>query len=120
MFGTSNFAGHVQDSGCCTATLRLTNARRNSTGLKESEITMKKLFASALLLFVLGCTDGNKATRVLTDQGFKDITLTGYRPFMCSEDDTFKTGFAATSPSGKHVTGAVCSGWFKGATVRMD
>ena len=38
----------------------------------------------------------------------------------CAKDDEFRTGFAATAPNGERVTGVVCSGWMKGATLRLD
>jgi hypothetical protein len=40
--------------------------------------------------------------------------------FQCSEDDTFRTPFTAESSTGRQVTGVVCSGILKGATVRFD
>ncbi len=81
---------------------------------------MRKLLIVAALLTLTACTDGSKATKVLTDMGYTDITITGYSPFSCSEDDTFKTGFTARSPSGNRVSGTVCSAFLKGATVRFD
>lgn len=85
---------------------------------------MKKSMIAALLLLALAgvaCTDSNKATRVLSDQGYTNIQITGYAFLGCSEDDTFSTGFTATSPAGKQVSGVVCSSWFtKGATIRFN
>lgn len=78
---------------------------------------------TTLIIFILvlsSCTDETNARRVLESNGYKNITLTGYRPFMRGEDDTFTTGFSATSPSGHHVTGAVTGGPFKGNTIRLD
>ena len=80
---------------------------------------MKKFLLLAAVL-VAGCTAQNTAKRVLAQQGYSDVRITGYRLFMCAESDDFSTGFEATSPSGVRVTGAVCSGWLKGATVRFD
>lgn len=82
---------------------------------------MKKLLlATVLMAAVAGCTAPTKATKVLKDQGYTDIQITGYSWFMCSEQDTFSTGFRATAPSGAVVTGAVCSGFFKGYTIRFN
>ena len=67
-----------------------------------------------------GCTDKEGAMRVLQQNGYKDITITGYRWGMGGEKDTYVTGFEATSPSGSRVSGAVCSGIFKGSTIRFD
>lgn len=67
-----------------------------------------------------GCTKPDNAIRVLTSQGYTQIEITGWRPFMASEDDIFSTGFHAKSPSGADVTGAVTSGTLKGSTIRLD
>jgi hypothetical protein len=82
---------------------------------------MKKKLASLFLLLALtGCTHESTARRVLEDNGYTDIKITGYRFMMCGKDDSFSTGFEATSPAKKRVTGAVCEGWTKGATIRFD
>lgn len=81
---------------------------------------MKRFIFAVAFLALAGCTDSTKATRVLEQQGFKEINITGYSPFACSDSDTFSTGFEATSPNGSRVRGTVCSGILKGATVRFD
>ena len=84
---------------------------------------MKRLILLILIaasILVSGCTKPDGTQRVLKQQGFTDIQITGYRPFMCSDRDTFCTGFTAKGPNGDRVSGAVCSGWLKGATVRFD
>lgn len=78
-----------------------------------------------IIIFVLsfslrGCTDEEGAQRVLQQNGYTNITITGYRWGMGGENDTYVTGFEATSPSGARVSGAVCSGMFKGSTIRFD
>lgn len=73
-----------------------------------------------LMCLLAGCTSSNEANRVLSQMGYKDIEYTGYSFFSCSNDDTFKTGFRATSPSGQKVEGVVCSGLLKGATIRLN
>lgn len=75
------------------------------------------LLASLLLA---ACTDEDVAMRALESAGYTNIELTGYRAFMCGEGDNFATGFSAIGPTGRHTTGAVCSGWLKGATIRTD
>lgn len=81
------------------------------------------LFVIGLGLFVAfapaACTRPQEATRQLTMMGFTDIKTTGYDFFACSEDDTFSTGFEATSPAGVRVTGVYCSGLFKAGTLRF-
>ena len=76
--------------------------------------------AIAILISTGGCTRAGLAERVLTEQGYTNIEAGGYGWLSCSEDDAFKTNFEAIAPNGKRVTGTVCSGWFKGATIRFD
>lgn len=84
-------------------------------------IKMNKIVtASALtaLMFLVGCTDSNNAERILSNDGYTDIKITGYSMFACSEDDFQKTGFTAKK-NGNVVKGAVCSGvFFKNSTIR--
>lgn len=79
-------------------------------------------FAAGLTiaLLVCGCTNSSGAKKTLEAQGYKHITITGYRPFRCSDDDSFQTGFQAESPNGGWVSGTVCEGVLKGKTVRLD
>ena len=76
--------------------------------------------AGLTVRFSGGFTDPKGATRTLVDAGYTDIEITGYRWLGGSDSDTFRTGFKATSPTGKRVSGIVCSGWFKGYTIRFD
>jgi len=65
------------------------------------------------------CTDQKEATRVLNQQGYKNIKFNGYDPFGCSKDDFYHTKFTAISPNGQKVKGTVCSSpLFKKSTVR--
>lgn len=74
----------------------------------------------ALSAFVLlGCTDEPGARRVLESMGFTDITITGWRWLSCGEEDGWRTGFRARL-NGRQVSGVVCSGIFKGQTIRFD
>jgi len=79
------------------------------------------IFASVIALgaALSGCSDASKAIPALEDAGYKDIKIGGWSPFWCSEHDMFTTTFEATNPVGKRVSGAVCSSWFKGATIRF-
>lgn len=83
---------------------------------------MKKILMMAVLALSLSaCTDPDNATKVLENNGYTDIQMTGYSWFGCSEDDFFHTGFKAHSPANKTVEGAVCSGmFFKNSTIRFD
>jgi hypothetical protein len=81
---------------------------------------MKRIVMVFLLSGLMGCTDASTARRALDGAGYTEIRLTGYRFVGCSESDNFATGFEASGPTGKRVAGMVCSGLFKGATIRMD
>lgn len=81
---------------------------------------IKKLSIIVLAIMATACTDSTVATKTLSSAGYKDVEITGYAFFGCSEDDAFHTGFKATGQDGKPVEGVVCSGWFKGATIRLD
>jgi len=67
-----------------------------------------------------GCTDEDAARKALRGAGYTNIQITGWRPMMAGEGDTFSTGFSAVGPTGQPVTGAVTSGVFKGSTIRTD
>ncbi len=80
------------------------------------------LFFGAILVFALtyGFTDEKTAQRVLTANGYTQITFDGYGWFSCGKGDWFSTKFYATSPNGTSVEGAVCSGlFFKNSTIRF-
>ena len=81
---------------------------------------MRKMVLIAVAILFVGCTQPEKAEQVLRQQGYTEISITGWKPFMCGEDDTYSTGFTATAVNGERVSGAVTSGfWFKGNTVRL-
>lgn len=75
--------------------------------------------ASLIALSLAACTDEKAAEKALVSLGMTHIRLTGYDWFGCGKDDQFSTGFEAINPQGQPVHGVVCSGWFKGATVRF-
>jgi len=81
---------------------------------------MKKiiLFVLLTLLFV-SCTNPDEAKRVLEASGFTHIQITGYSIGGCAEDDFYHTGFIAIGQNGQAVEGVVCSGLFKGSTIRF-
>lgn len=77
---------------------------------------------AALSIALGGCSQPDRATQVLSSQGFTDIVIhpVGLADaFSCSEDDAFSTPFTAKGSSGAAVNGVVCSGFLKGATVRF-
>ena len=81
---------------------------------------MKKILTIVVVMvFLSGCTDKNTANKTLESAGFTDVKITGWNPLACGKDDTYATGFTAINPQGKVVEGTVCSGVFKGATIRF-
>lgn len=74
----------------------------------------------AIMASMSGCTDSSHTEKVLSNDGYKDIQITGYRFFGCPDEDTFHTGFEATNANGKHVSGVVCSGFIMGSVIRLD
>ncbi len=82
---------------------------------------LKTLLACAILILLSGCTESHKAERLLHNMGYKNVKITGYKFFACSDEDTYHTGFKALSPAGIEVSGVVCDGFlFRRATVRFD
>lgn len=85
---------------------------------------MKKLIKTTLAIgaamLLMSCAEPDKATKILQQQGYTEIEITGWRPWMASDSDDFSTGFRAKSPNGTVVTGAVTGGVFKGHTIRLD
>lgn len=80
---------------------------------------MKKIAAIALVALLSACTDPDTARHALENYGFTDIQIGGYAFYGCSKGDNFATKFTATNPQGKQVSGIVCSGLLKGATIRF-
>lgn len=79
------------------------------------------LLAAAVLTMALsGCTDSNGTVKALTQAGYTNIETTGYTFFGCDKNDFYHTGFKAVGPTGVEVEGVVCSGVFKGKTIRLD
>ena len=84
---------------------------------------MKVYFVVLIMLVSLfiGCTNADQTKRILSDQGYTNIEITGYAWFSCGQDDWIRTSFIAVSPAKKYVKGAVCSGFiFKNSTIRFE
>lgn len=80
---------------------------------------MKKIFTLGLITVALvACSDAPTTERILRQHGYTNIKTTGYSWVSCGKDDSFATGFTANTQTGARVSGVVCSGWFKGATIR--
>jgi hypothetical protein len=71
------------------------------------------------MLALAACSSPVTAEKALSDMGMTNIKTTGYAFFACGEEYAFHTGFTATNPNGKEVSGAVCSGWLGYASVRF-
>lgn len=79
---------------------------------------------------VVGCgslVDKSRAVRTLTDEGYKDVTITDEHGFFpawagCSDSDDAAFDATATNVAGKRVAVTVCCGFGvvaqKGCTVR--
>ena len=74
----------------------------------------------AYIIFAVTATDEAGTIRVLTEAGYTTIETQGKNYLSCSTGDVYATNFTAISPSGHQVTGVVCSGFFKGNTIRLD
>lgn len=78
------------------------------------------ILSITLVALMVGCTNDSDATRILSQQGYADIRMTGYQLFACSQDDFYHTGFVAKTPANVDVEGCVCSGLlFKNSTIRF-
>jgi hypothetical protein len=100
--------------------VRLT-PRHLFTTIEDS--AMKLLRASSLAIFIMllsGCTAPDRAVRTLTDAGYSNIKIGEYAWLSCGKGDVYSTRFEATGITGRTVTGAICNGFFKGATIRFD
>jgi len=76
--------------------------------------------AILILTITASCTKPEETKTILTKQGYTNIQIGGYSLFACSKGDFYSTKFNATSANGSNVSGTVCSGIFKGSTVRFD
>lgn len=77
--------------------------------------------AISLTFAVSACSDPQKAYKALDSAGFTGIKTLGFQWFKsCGRDYSFLTGFEATNPHGKKVSGFVCTGWLAGSTIKFD
>lgn len=82
---------------------------------------IKFCIATIISVMLFTCSDSDRTTQVLLDNGYSNIMTNGRSWRGCSEDDQYCTAFTATGPSGRRVSGAVgCGiGCGKGCTVRV-
>lgn len=58
--------------------------------------------------------------RQLEQMGYRDIQDAGFDIFCCGKSEIRSTGFRAKDSRGRPVTGCMCSGIFKGVTIRFN
>lgn len=80
----------------------------------------KLLICLAICVTLIGCTSEKDVYTATHALGLTDVEPGGHAWFACSDDDSFATKFTAKNDKGETVSGAVCSGFMKGATVRFD
>lgn len=85
-----------------------------------------RILLAVLLLLCMSCRPATEwetaqVTRVLTQDGFTNITVLGFDFFAgCDSRDAYRIGFTGTK-NGYKIKGAVCAGlFFKGWTIRYD
>ena len=79
---------------------------------------MKKFLLIAVVLASMACSNEEGAQRALLDAGYTHINILGYSWMGCGENDQYHDEFTAIGPTGRQVHGVVCSGVWKGATIR--
>jgi hypothetical protein len=80
---------------------------------------MRKIYLLITIALLIACTDPKGTIQILTKQGYKNITITGYRPFSCWKND-LATGFTATDSNGFYVTGCNCYNVLTGSRIKID
>lgn len=80
-----------------------------------------RLVGIVALLALVGCSDGPRSKSAAEAMGFTNVVTTGWAMYGCATDDAYCTGFEATAPGGRRVTGIVgCGRWYgKLCTVRV-
>lgn len=78
---------------------------------------MKKMFSILMIICLVGCSDPKTAIKVLENEGFDKAAIGGHVFFACAQGDIYSTEFVGYK-NGRKIHGVVCSGLFKGATIR--
>jgi hypothetical protein len=82
---------------------------------------MKRYLIFLMCLCLFGCYKPISTKIFLEKQGYTDVKIVGWRPFMGSNEDFFSTGFVAKNNNGNIVSGTVTEGLIlKGKTIRYD
>jgi hypothetical protein len=88
-----------------------------------------KAAALAACIAVAGCagTNPQAAIEMVEDAGYTDVQITGFDYWGCGTglENAYvgnrieMTGFTATAPTGRRVTGTVCKGTWGDYTIRF-
>lgn len=70
-------------------------------------------------LFLYGKEETVESKRVLEDQGYQNVVMTGHVLIGCTPLEFYKTGFVASGPTGRSVKGIVCGTVWKTFTIRL-
>ena len=81
---------------------------------------MNKYLIICAALILSACSYADGAQKALYAAGYTNIKTHGYSVFGCGRDDNYSTTFTAKGPTGVEVSGVVCSGFFKGSTIRIN
>lgn len=85
---------------------------------------MRKLLTFLFLVALFSCTNEDRTRSTLDSAGYTNVVITGWSATGCGDSDGTCTGFEATGPTGKRVSGAVgcgrVAGCSKGCTLRLD
>jgi hypothetical protein len=70
-------------------------------------------------LLLTSCTSEKDVAKYAEMEGWDSYEVIGYSFFGCDEKDAFHTEFKAIKNK-REFTGIICSGLFKGATLRLN
>lgn len=74
-----------------------------------------------LAVALFGCApDSQRAVNSIESAGYTRVRLGGYPFYACSDDDNFNVEFSAINANGHEVHGALCCGFLKNCTIRLD
>lgn len=91
-----------------------------------SEQDMYKVYFLSIFILIVGSivipmnSDRSSLIPFLENQGYKDVSISGYSFFGCGNNDFYRNKFSAINPSGNKIEGIVCEGlFFKAKTIRL-
>ena len=84
---------------------------------------LRNLLILSIIIINTSCSSVNDFTtgkNQLEQQGYTEVTGTGYEMFCGDKNDGFSTGFSCKDKHGNLVTGCFCSALLKGVTIRFN